>query len=161
MQKQILIKMYGLNLMAFQANCEGLIHEDSIAAPGTGGTTLNWIGGHLVATRNVILKLVGDEPIWTPEDAEPYVRGAAPLGEDSRAQPWDRILKDMADSQKKIEAGLEKLTDEALAASPGEDAVAGQGTLGLELSFLQFHEAYHVGQIGLMRRLLGKDGAIK
>ena len=33
-------------------------------------------------------------------------------------------------------------------------------TLGWRLAFLQFHEAYHAGQLGLLRRLLGKDGAI-
>lgn len=32
--------------------------------------------------------------------------------------------------------------------------------LGETLSFLQFHEAYHTGQLGLQRRLIGKPGAI-
>ena len=30
-----------------------------------------------------------------------------------------------------------------------------------ELTFLGFHEAYHLGQIGLIRKLFGKDGAIE
>jgi hypothetical protein len=35
------------------------------------------------------------------------------------------------------------------------------GTLGDKLGFLQFHEAYHAGQIGLLRRLVGKEGKIQ
>lgn len=34
-------------------------------------------------------------------------------------------------------------------------------TRGRQLEFLQFHEAYHVGQVGLLGRLLGKDDAIR
>lgn len=29
-----------------------------------------------------------------------------------------------------------------------------------QTAFLQFHEAYHCGQLGIMRRVLGKSGAI-
>ena len=32
--------------------------------------------------------------------------------------------------------------------------------LGDRLSFLQFHETYHAGQTGILRRLAGKKGAI-
>lgn len=35
------------------------------------------------------------------------------------------------------------------------------GNVGERLAFLQFHESYHAGQVGLLRRLLGKDGVIR
>jgi uncharacterized damage-inducible protein DinB len=41
------------------------------------------------------------------------------------------------------------------------DADAGIGTVREALAVLQFHEAYHAGQVGLLRRLLGKPGVIK
>jgi uncharacterized damage-inducible protein DinB len=47
------------------------------------------------------------------------------------------------------------MTEEHLAASAGKE------TVGDQLAFLQFHEAYHIGQAGLLRRLAGKDGAIR
>ena len=34
------------------------------------------------------------------------------------------------------------------------------GTKLDKLAFLQFHEAYHSGQLGLLRRIVGKPGAI-
>jgi len=34
------------------------------------------------------------------------------------------------------------------------------GTVAEALTILGFHEAYHVGQLGIQRRLIGKDGAI-
>jgi len=34
-------------------------------------------------------------------------------------------------------------------------------SLGSKLAVLQFHEAYHAGQLGLLRRIAGKKGAIQ
>jgi hypothetical protein len=35
------------------------------------------------------------------------------------------------------------------------------GNLGETLFVLQFHEAYHAGQTGLLRRMAGREGVIK
>ncbi|MCP3997209.1 MAG: DinB family protein, partial [bacterium] len=54
------------------------------------------------------------------------------------------------------------LTDEDLdAASPikylkGEDEI-----IGTMLTTFLFHESYHVGQTGLLRRIAGNEGAIR
>ncbi|MGB5881514.1 MAG: DinB family protein, partial [Thermoanaerobaculia bacterium] len=42
--------------------------------------------------------------------------------------------------------------------SPGNNP---NETLGSLLHLIAFHQAYHVGQLGLGRRLVGKAGAIK
>ena len=34
------------------------------------------------------------------------------------------------------------------------------GDLARSLAQLQWHECYHVGQLGLLRRIVGKEGAI-
>jgi len=36
-----------------------------------------------------------------------------------------------------------------------------KGSLAAKLAGLQFHEAYHAGQLGLLRRIAGKKGAIQ
>ncbi len=67
----------------------------------------------------------------------------------------EEILAAFDDSQDTILAALERTTEADLAASHAKE------TVGQRLAFLQFHEAYHIGQIGLLRRLLGKPGAIR
>jgi|GEM_PF-4157679 len=57
------------------------------------------------------------------------------------------VLKEMyKNSQPFIMQEVEKLKDKDLLE---------------QLTFLGFHETYHLGQIGLIRKLLGKEGAIK
>jgi hypothetical protein len=41
------------------------------------------------------------------------------------------------------------------------NAPAGDQSVGEKLFVLQFHEAYHAGQTGLLRRIAGHEGAIK
>ena len=53
------------------------------------------------------------------------------------------------------------VTDEALAAeAPFSPTDNPDETIGSLLAGLSFHEAYHAGQIGLLRRIVGKQGAL-
>ena len=56
-------------------------------------------------------------------------------------------------------AGLAAVSEPELSA-PAPDKSAAD-TVGETLFVLQFHEAYHAGQTGLLRRMAGHDGAIK
>jgi uncharacterized damage-inducible protein DinB len=61
----------------------------------------------------------------------------------------------------RIDVGLADLTSEALdapaPASPNNDP---DETVRSLLALVSFHQAYHAGQTGLLRRIAGKDGAI-
>ena len=88
-------------------------------------------------------------------DAAPYARGSDGLRDLSRARPLTEILADLRRTQERLLGRLGRLSDADLA-EPVKD-----GTVGSQLAFLHFHEAYHAGQVGLLRRLLGKEGAIR
>jgi uncharacterized damage-inducible protein DinB len=156
MSLQSLKKLYDVNAYALDVNVEGLSHEESLLQPGGGGNCLNWVVGHIVANRNHILSLLGEKPIWGEEAYERYKRGSAPIpGDGGGARPLAEMMADFATSQGRVRDGLSRMTEEHLAASAGKE------TVGDQLAFLQFHEAYHIGQAGLLRRLAGKDGAIR
>jgi uncharacterized damage-inducible protein DinB len=53
---------------------------------------------------------------------------------------------------------LNRLSPDALAAPSSTNP---RSTLEQQLGFLAFHESYHVGQVGVLRRLIGKPGAIR
>lgn len=154
MSVDALRKLFDINHKALGMNVNGLTHEESLIQPPGGGNCLNWVAGHIVATRNFVLGLVGEEPIWGEADAAPYKRGSAPIRDGRVAAPFERIMADFSRSQERIRAGLARLTDADLAREQGKE------TLADSLHFLQFHEAYHVGQAGLLRRIAGKEGAI-
>jgi hypothetical protein len=155
MSVEALQMLYGINSQALEANAKGLSHEDSLLQPPRGGNCLNWVAGHIVANRNFVLGLLGEQPIWSDAQAERYKRGSAPITDGSGAQRLEEILADFRTAQERIHAGLGRLKDEDLSRRKGDKV------LGESLHFLQFHEAYHIGQIGLLRRMAGKEGAIR
>ena len=155
MYRDTLLKLFDYNVKVIAANLEGITHQESLLQPQPGGNCPNWVLGHIVANRNGIMALIGEDPVWSEEQAAPYRRGSAPLTDESTALPLDQMLADLKASQDKLIAGLQRMPVEEL------EATLEDGTRYEQLAFLQFHEAYHAGQLGLLRRLGGKPGAIK
>lgn len=146
------------NLGALKMNLAGVTHEESLVQPQPGGNCLNWIVGHILANRKRILALLGKDPVWNDQDAEPYQRGSEPLTDPAKAKNLDEMVAMLEASQESILAGLSEISNESLqAASPDEKL---GDTVETMLAGLVFHEAYHVGETGILRRLLGHEGAI-
>jgi uncharacterized damage-inducible protein DinB len=128
---------------------------ESCHRPDPGGNSLNWVLGHVAASRNDILKLLQEPQVWNSTEAAPYLRGSDGRADTFRPRPLEEIQAALDRSHQSILAKLEKMTPEDLQA-PTE-----KGTIGSDLAFLQFHESYHMGQVGYLRRLLGKEGVIR
>ena len=111
--------------------------------------------------RNLILDLLGQERVWDEKRFARYDRGSAPIADDTDAAPWSEILADLDRSQERIRAGIAALTPEALAAPlPADKNPFNLDSVSEMLSAFNFHEAYHAGQTGILRRVLGKEGVI-
>ncbi len=155
-----LLKQYKFADMAFKMNMKGVSHEDSIVLPKPAGSCINWIVGHLLATREDILELLGIDPMQSDEETKPYYRD----GDSSATDQFTNLpeLLDMfGDTQMLILEKLEELDDEQLSQPiPNDNPDVNPVSLSSRLFFYHFHEAYHIGQIGLVRRLIGKEGAI-
>jgi hypothetical protein len=144
MTETLLAQQFELNHHVAHVNFEGIMHDESLVHPAPGGNCLNWVLGHVVATRNVLMEILGEPPIWSTADAQPYQRGTHPPLDAARAIPLADVLAAFDRSQETVRRRLPSASPDSLA------AVAG----------LSFHESYHLGQCGLLRRLLGKHGAI-
>lgn len=138
-------------------NTEGVTHEESLVRPGSGGNCINWVLGHIVVHRGVMLTLLGQPPFWSDEEAEVYRRGSSGDLPASRLKPLDALRADLESSSTRLRAAM-AAADDTVLRSP---APSGKLTVGERLAFLVFHEAYHTGQIGLLRRLAGRPGAIR
>lgn len=154
--------LFGYNHFALRANTKGLSHQESLIQPEPGGNCLNWVLGHILASRNLILRHLGEPPLWSEAEAEPYRRGSQPLRDPARARPFEDLLADLDRSQERLETALDRVGDSRLGESVAEGKRGfGGGMIGAAIAGLHFHEAYHVGQTGLLRRMVGKSGAIQ
>jgi hypothetical protein len=154
----ILRFLFDFNLRALHLNVEGFTHAESVVEPKPAGNCANWVLGHILANRSYILKLLDETPLWSEADGEPYERerDAEPF-DPATARSWESLVADLERTQDKIRAGIARITPERLAVKKKADD---RRILGEQLHFLAFHEGYHAGQLGMLRRLVGKSGAI-
>jgi len=159
---EMLMMQLGVTQQIFQLNSDGVTHEESLHQPAESGNCLNWIAGHLVTAYNSILPSLGEEQIWDEARTEVYKRGSEPLADPGNAVEFAEIVDAYATVHERVMRGLGGLTPERSSEpapySPGNNP---DETLGSLLHLIAFHQAYHVGQLGVGRRLVGKTGAIK
>ncbi len=139
-----------------------LTHEDSLIEPRPGGNRLNWVLGHLLwAYNNGLLGLLGQKPVMEESTLTRYARGAPAL-DPNAAVDFRQLLTAWNDAVERVDAGLAALTPEVLdRPAPGSPTGDPNETVRSLLSTVMFHQAYHVGQTALLRRIAGKPGAIK
>lgn len=145
---------------AVKLNVEGLSHEESLISPQPAGSCANWVLGHMLYSYEQTLPFIAQRPVLTEGALERYRRGSPPLADGSEAREFAELLRVWDEAAKRIDAGLEGLTSEALARSHNYFGGKSETTLARFLNFIFFHQAYHAGQLGLLRRVAGKEGAI-
>jgi uncharacterized damage-inducible protein DinB len=159
--RELLVRMFTLAHGALHTNLKDVTDEESLVAPEPGGNCIQWAVAHIVATRDRIALLLGAEPVLSPEVGKRFTRPAAPIVDRADARPLADWIADLDRSQERLAAVIGSLATERLAAPfDGERLPGRPRTLAEALAFFHFHESYHVGQVGLMRRIAGKTGAI-
>ena len=140
-----LVKLYASVDRVLKTNLQGITHADSIKHIEN-CNSINWLVGHIVVSRNGVLSLMELPPVAGEKLKAIYERGSKMMTDMGNAENLDALVKLFDEAQQRILEGVTKAySDEIID----------------RLTFLGFHEGYHVGQIGTMRKLLGKEGAIK
>ncbi len=156
MNAESMAGLAGFSQKTMTINLEGISHQESLAQPPGGGNCINWMVGHVLLHREMMLEMLGQPPVWADAARERYARGSAPItGDGPDVVPLDRLRELLERSGEALPAAF-RAAGEAKLAEP-----AGNGTVAEKVGFLQFHEGYHAGQIGLTRRIIGKEGAIR
>jgi uncharacterized damage-inducible protein DinB len=144
-----------------KANIAGLTQQDSLIQPSPGGNCLNWVVGHLVCIYNNLLLMLGQDQVEDPEKLKRYDRGTPPIKDSAEALDLNELLAIWDRAQPRIDAGLASLTPERLdEKAPVSPTNNPNETVRSLLGVVGFHQAYHVGQLGILRRIAGKPGAI-
>src|SRR4051794_6047601 len=109
-----LAKMFEFSYMAINRNLDGLSHQESLVVPQPcGGNCLNWVFGHAVAARNMVLMLAGGGPAFTGENLAIYQRGSAP-SKDEDYLDLATLRGFFDDSQRQLIPALSAISDETL-----------------------------------------------
>ena len=141
-------------------NVGDITHEASLVHPAPAGNCLNWVLGHLVATRSELLRGLGGEPVWSQAECERYKRHGPPIRRAGEARPLEEIWSAYDASQERILEVVSKLTPQRLAEkAPFSPSKNPKETVGSLLSAFAFHDAYHTGQTGVLRRISGMPPA--
>ncbi|MBB4805776.1 putative damage-inducible protein DinB [Chryseobacterium defluvii] len=136
------------NYWVISQNIAGISHEESMIFPNGDANCMNWVLGHLIYIRNAFLNILGEESVWDSDAFSCYNRGELPLDRKDEFVSFEELKTYLKNCQDKLENrlnSLEKISTESVK----------------DISTLCLHEIYHCGQLGYIRRILGKPGAIK
>ena len=149
-------QLYGVSGTLYERALDGLSREELCRRPGETTNPLLWIAGHLASVRISILGMLGAprEVPW----GKTFFRGSvvdvdALPGIEGIREEWRAVTEALT-------RRLEEVTPDVLeAASPKKFPIPDPTVRGA-VTFLAWHEAYHVGQMSLLRRWLGLPGLV-
>jgi uncharacterized damage-inducible protein DinB len=151
---------FRFNERLLKAETEGFTAEDwARRASAQGGNSAHWILGHVTQGRRLIARRLGErlaEEPWERSfgmNSKPDGTPLAPAPElltaelTAGGERFARLFSAIDEATQRARWGAKSFPD-------GSESVADA------LHFLYFHETYHLGQIGLLRRILGKPGFV-
>ena len=146
---------FGNSVRLLELNGAGLTPELAAKRSANGVSSAAWIVGHLVMTRRRILKMLGgsipEDPVWEQH----YARGGP--GATAHLE-WPELVDAFQVSDQVLKTAFLQLADwDRPTMNP---ALGTEQPLEQVLAFLYMHECYHLGQIGIIRKLHGLPGAI-
>ena len=112
-----------------------------------------WLTGHIVSSRHAVVNLLGGKLDYKFDDL--FAQGK---GIDDTKYPnlndlksaWESCSTDLLNK-------LDKLKEEALKEEAPFKVPIGNGSMRSLITFFAHHEAYHIGQLGILRKYFGSD----
>ena len=134
----------------------GMNDVDWCKRPSEHSNSIQWIVGHVVWSRAMVLARLGDK--WTLPWMQLYARGSKCV--DSPDAPSPKALMEAWDeSCSRLNTAMENASDELLnSPAPQPGPPSADGKLTGVINFMALHETYHVGQAAYIRSWLGKPG---
>ncbi len=153
----ILQRNYGV----IQRQINGITHQQSLLQPPFRGNCLNWVLGHLVMSRQRILIMTEQPNVWTQEQCDRYERGSEPIIDGKDALPFEKIVADLTTTQERIQSWLEICSPDDLNVEIIPHKIPADAAPRWDwMEFLLWHEAYHLGNLEMLRQLAGTDDKV-
>lgn len=154
--QEMLANLLSLNTGAIQMTLKDIGHGQAIHSPHETCNSAAFILGHIVTYRYQIAKMLGMDESHSL--GKTFEWGAS---DENRQQypPLAELHAEMEAMGEKITQRLKSISAEELAAEADYEVPPMPKTVEGAVSFLVFHETYHVGQLGYLRRFNGQERA--
>jgi hypothetical protein len=150
-------QIFGVTTSLYEKAIAGLDRDTLVRRPGEGCNPLLWIAGHLASSRYGLAALLGvqrQNPL-----GKVFFRGVA-LGDLSALPDIGPIQEAWREASALVMSRLEELTESELSAPSPRPFPVSDGSIRGAITFLAYHEGYHVGQMSYLRRWLGLPGLV-
>jgi hypothetical protein len=146
---------FDMQTRLFINTLEGITDSESTTRENDHVNHMKFIAGHILNTRvNFLTQLTGGQP--DTSYVEKFGRGVK-IDPNGDYPPLSEITSKWNTTANGIGTGIANAPEEMLAAkSPIAAPIADDTMRGL-FAFLISHEAYHIGQLGLLRKMIGKE----
>jgi Protein of unknown function (DUF664). len=142
------------NLELIKEQIKGVSDSEMLIQPPNGGNCMLWTLGHLTESLIPILRFLDGEKPEGLADLSRFERGSEPiLGPEAGLMTASELMTAYEVLHQAVLEKLEPMTD-----ADFDEEVPGFGRparRGWMLFFMEFHHAYHIGQLELLRNLAG------
>ena len=146
---------FDLHTRLFNNVFEGIEDNEANTRNSEHVNHMKWVAGHLLNTRvDGMTKLTGGTPD-TSYGAQ-FARGAS-LDPNGSYPPIEEIKARWNDASAAISGGFDHIPEEFLSSKAPAGAPIQDDTFRGLLAFLVSHEAYHIGQLSILRKMAGKE----
>ena len=135
----------------------GLAEDDLWYRPTDQSNPIFWLLGHVVHTRGAVLRILGDD--FRTGWGDKFQRGAS-LMDRSSYPGFDEIERVRAEAGSRLVTRLATVTDDYLGREATGHALPNCKLVADQIAFLGLHEAYHVGQMAYLRKMLGHTSIV-
>ena len=145
-----LARVFAASDRLFVRALEGADRAVLLRRPGGAGNPMLWIAGHATRVRAQFVGAIGEpHPL---EWGDQFNRGGS-SADDSKWPDASEVLAAWQRIAASLQSGLAGLSEDDLLATTAAPSL--DGTLLGAVSLIAFHDAYHVGQLGMLRANAG------
>jgi hypothetical protein len=151
------LRFLKINAFLYKSALRDLSEEELHRFPSDHSNPMIWIAGHVLNSRVDLARYL-------------KIEAGCPWGKlferHSRLQPAaaypgiEEILGCWSTTNRALRIGSERLTPEELSGPSPEKLSIEVDSLGSGISFFVWHESYHIGQMGYLRKWLGYEGLV-
>lgn len=145
--------LYKLDNKLVKKALEGVSDADIHKRINGSGTSLHWITGHIVASRDYIGKTIGSGIDW--KHNELFGGNGKDLNDPSAYPPIAEISKAFDSVSRKLIKRLGELKEKEINKKGKDKWPQGGKTVLDGISFMCWHEGWHLGQVAYLKKRLG------
>ncbi|HEX6981697.1 MAG TPA: DinB family protein [Balneolaceae bacterium] len=156
--EKLLLNQFDLHHRLYNNVLEGFTDEETNQRLN-GDKKMNhvkYIAGHLLNSQYGLGVMTGINPEVKWNDLF-SVMGLSEAKDEIEYPDIEEIKTEWNEMHEEIRKGLEKLTPEVLCTKPPSPFDRVADSIGELWAFINHHQAYHIGQIGILRRGFGKE----